>query len=221
MRLLVVPLANPDGRARCPYDGWVGLPTEEMHRWGQGTRGDGSLYGWPGCKAVHPMRGDVGILGAYYDDGGVNLMHDEWHAPMSDTTAALLRLAADEAPDVLLNLHGHESPPAVLGAAYVPEAVKHQIAAFATRCYHALEARGIPHGSVPAVGPDGPPGTPPPALNLTSAFFHAGVSLPMTFESPQGLTDGRVAFGYPAILALHHALFEAAAQWLCREQGET
>ena len=216
LRLIVIPQANPDGRSRCPYDGWVGLPTEEMTRFGQGTRRDGSLYGWPGCKAVHPMRGDVGIFGAYFDDAGVNLMHDAWHAPMSETTAALLALAAAEGPDVLVNLHGHASPPAVLQAAYVPVAVKKEIASFAASYYARLDARQIPHGRVPAAGLDGPAGKVPPSLNLTSMLYHVGVALPMTFESPQGLADARKGFDYATILAVHHELFAAAADWACR-----
>lgn len=221
LRLIVIPLANPDGRARCPYDGWVALPTKEMTRWGQGTRRDGSLYGWPGCKAVHPMAGDVGILGAYFDDAGVNLMHDEWHAPMSAVTAAVLKLASEEGPDLLANLHGHQSPPMVLETAYAPRGVKEQIRAFAKAYYAALDSAGIAHGRLPRVGPDGPAGTVPPSFNLTSMFYHAGTALPMTFESPQGLADARQTWDYPTILRLHHLLFESAADWLTRTAKET
>ncbi|MFW6163750.1 MAG: M14 family zinc carboxypeptidase, partial [Planctomycetota bacterium] len=45
LRLVVIPCANPDGRTRCPCDGWMGLPIAEMARWGQGTRLDGTPYG--------------------------------------------------------------------------------------------------------------------------------------------------------------------------------
>jgi len=216
LRLIVIPCANPDGRARCPYDGWVGLPIAEMAKWGQGMRKDGTPYGWPRCKAVHPMSGDVGILGAYFDDAGVNLMHDEWVAPMSGTTRALLRLVADEAPDLLLNLHGHGSPPMVCKTAYVPMAAKRRIVAFAEHVYARLEAAGIAHHRIPAAAPDGEGDGPPPALNLTSLCWHAGAALAMTVESPQGLSDARAAFDYPTILRLHHVLFEAAGDWLRR-----
>ena len=58
-RVIIVPCGNPDGRKRCPYDSFVGLPTEIMTKYGQGTRKDGTFYGWPGAKAVHPMKGNV------------------------------------------------------------------------------------------------------------------------------------------------------------------
>ncbi|HZN57314.1 MAG TPA: M14 family zinc carboxypeptidase, partial [Planctomycetota bacterium] len=95
-RVLVVPVSNPDGRARCPYDSFVGVPLDEMTRIGQGTRKDGTLWGWPGVKARHPMKGDVGILGAYFNDDGINLMHDDFFSPMAEETKALLRVAREE-----------------------------------------------------------------------------------------------------------------------------
>jgi len=214
LRLLIVPLANSDGRARVPYDGWVGLTAEEMHRVGQGTRRDGSLYGWPGCKAVHPMRGDIGFLGSYFDDAGVNMMHDEWSAPMSNTTKAVLETIRREAPDIFINLHSHEAPPSVLPVAYVPTAIKHDLAEFAGALYTRFDDAGLAHGAVPPVRQDGPRGTTPPALNLTSMAWHAGAALSMTFESPHGFRDADVAFDYDQILQIHHILFEAAAHHL-------
>lgn len=212
LRVVVVPLANPDGRVRVPYDGFVGLPGEEMHRVNQGTRRDGSLWGWPGCKSVHPMRGDVGTLGGYFDDAGVNLMHDEWHAPNSPLTRPLLELVASEAPDVLLNLHSYEHPPALLRTAYAPRAMKealHELAgSFRARC----EAAGIAAAPVRPVEEDGAPGRPPPAFNLASMCAHVGAGLSAVFESPHGLADGPEAFGYDEILDLHHILFAVAAE---------
>lgn len=212
-RVIVVPLANPDGRARVPLDGFVGRTGETMHRLGQGTRRDGSLYGWPGCKAVHPMAGDVGILGGYFDDAGVNLMHDEWPNPMSATTSALCRLVRDEAPDLLLNLHSYEHAPGFLPIAYVPMSVKKQIRTFAERCADAWAALGMPSNQVPGVDPDGVEGT-PPALNQTGLFYHCGAALPLTFESPHGLSDEPDPFSYGQILDIHHALFRVAAESL-------
>ena len=66
------------------------------------------------------------------------------------------------------------------------------------------------------MGPDGPPGKVPPAMNLTSMCYHAGAAVPITHESPQGMADARAPFDYPTILRLHHVLLAAASDWLCR-----
>jgi hypothetical protein len=81
-RVLIVPTGNPDGRARCPFDSWVGEDLDVNERVGMGVKPDGSNYQWPGVKRIHPMRGAVvKSLGAYFNDDGVNLMHDDWFAP--------------------------------------------------------------------------------------------------------------------------------------------
>lgn len=214
LRLIVIPLANPDGRARVPYDGWVGLPEDEMHRIGQGTRRDGTSYGWPGCKQVHPMAGDVGSLGGYFDDAGVNMMHDEWTDPMSRTTHALLRLIRREGPDMVLNCHSHGTPPSILSLAYAPLAVKQDVAAFTTDLYARYDDAHLPHGPVPAAGIDGPADTTPPALNLTGMMYHTGAALPITFESSHGVSNRPEQYTYEDLLRIHHILFQTAGDWL-------
>ncbi|PYI84542.1 MAG: hypothetical protein DME26_13080, partial [Verrucomicrobia bacterium] len=65
-----------------------------------GVKPDGTNHSWPYVKRIHPMRGpDVATLGAYWNDEGINLMHDEWFDPMAGATRALFRLAREEAPD--------------------------------------------------------------------------------------------------------------------------
>ena len=214
LRLIVMPVGNPDGRARVPYDGWVGLPTEEMHRVGQGTRRDDSLYGWPDCKATHPMRGDVGFLGGYFDDAGVNLMHDEWTAPVSPTTPAILSLVRNEGPDMFINLHSHINPPAVLSCAYIPMTAKQRLADFARDYYARLTTIGLVHGPTPAVAPDGDKGAPPPPFNLTSMAWQTGAATAITFECPHGFDDAPTAYSYQDTLTIHHTLIETAADEL-------
>ncbi len=170
LRLIIIPVANPDGRARVPYDGWLGLPIDEMHRVGQGTRKDGTLYGWPACKLVHPMTGDVGGLGGYYDDAGVNLMNDEWSDPMSETTRVLMRLTREEAPDMVLNCHSHENVPAVLPLSYVPMTEKEDLARFAADLYRNLEQAGFSHKVIPQPQADVPPASPCGVLPSTACF---------------------------------------------------
>lgn len=214
LRVVVVPLLNPDGRRRNPYPGWVGLPREEMTRVNQGTHRDGSLWGWPDCKALHPMTGEeVGGLGAYFDDAGTNLMHDEWSAPTSPLTAPLLDLVRREAPDVLLNLHSYAAPPGMLRTAYVPRSMKLALAELAETFRARMAELGLETNQVPPATEDGEPGSCPPALNLASICYHVGAELSVLFESPHGFADA-ARFDYDQLLDLHHVLFELAAERL-------
>jgi hypothetical protein len=214
LRLIVIPCANPDGRARVPYDGFVGLPTEEMSKVNQGTRTDGTLYGWPGCKKVHPMEGDVGFLGGYFDDAGINLMHDEWFNPMSPVTPRLMALAQAEGPDLLLNLHSHQHPPRLLEPCYVPLEARQEAARLAEGFYALCKDADIEHGPLPKT--DGLDEARRP-FNMTGALYHAGAACSATVEFPHGLTDGRIAYDYDQILTALHCLFRAAAEFVLGE----
>ncbi len=193
-RLLVIPLSNPDGRERCPYDSWVGIPVNEMTRWGQGTQKDGTLYGWPGAKKVHPMEGDVGILGAYFNDDGINFMHDEWFNPMAKETQAILDVARLNAPDYVINLHSHGSNPMILKSAYVPWYCKELGEQFGARLMERYKKNDLPAGSAPQPVIDGK-NYPPPSFNLTSALHHVCGAVSILFECPHGVKEDR----YPQV----------------------
>ncbi len=200
-RVLLVPLANPDGRARMPYQSVIGLPNEEMHRVGQGTRADGSLWGWPACKTNHPMIGDVGIPGAYYDDNGVNLAHDEWVAPMSPVTDAIQRLIREEGPDLALNLHGHEAAHGFHLTPYLPRDAEAR-----ARQFMAGAAAFCADRSIDIHAPDSPAIR---GLNQTAMWYHLGASISLTFEACQGLCDcGPDGITPDGTLDVLHALFE-------------
>lgn len=213
-RLIIIPVANPDGRERVPYDGWVGVNVEEMTKYGQGTRRNGELYRWRGSKAVHPMRGDVGILGGYFDDNGVNMMHDDWASPMSETTKALLKLTAAEGPDILLNLHSHSHDPSVLPPAYIPVTARLGLIRFRKLLYAKLESAGYICEKLPISFTDGMEGQIPPAFNLTSMLYHVGADISVTFETPHGVIEGEHPYGYDDILKIHNILFDSAADFL-------
>jgi hypothetical protein len=185
-RVVVVPAPNPDGRARCPYDSFVGLPTRTMTKYGQGTRRDGSLWGWPGAKALHPMKGDVGILGAYFNDDGVNLMHDDFFLPMARETEAILRLARREAPDVAVSLHSHEQRPVVLQTSFVPVFAKDRIRELSARLKARFERERLPYGEVAAPEPDDPAPGPTSSFNLASALHHVSGATAFVFECSHG-----------------------------------
>jgi hypothetical protein len=97
---------NPDGRARLPIDTLIDVSYEQLVYYMQGTWKDGTFCKRPDCKAVYPIKDDSDFLGSYFNDDGVNLMHDNFFAPMARETSALLGLADAEAPDFTVLLHG-------------------------------------------------------------------------------------------------------------------
>lgn len=191
-RILIIPSGNPDGRNRCPYNSFLGLPTKTMTKYGQGTRKDGSLYAWPGAKAVHPMTGDVGILGAYFNDDGINPMHDEFFAPMAEETKAILKVAREEAPDMAVSLHSHENKSVVLQASYVPMFMKKRITELSGKVKERFDAVGLPYGGIfqPEIEDDNFP--PRASFNLTSAIHHTSGALAFTFECRHGSVSENV-----------------------------
>lgn len=117
---------------------------DDLSYWGMGTHKDGTLYRWPQCKFVHPMRGDVGFLGGYYNDDGINLMHDNFFHPMARETQALLDLAEEEKPAIALHLHGGTNSIAdLLQTAYVPRESGEAIRRLALRCDAAARQEGL------------------------------------------------------------------------------
>ena len=132
------------------------------------------------------MKGDVGILGAYFNDDGVNLMHDDFFLPMARETGAILRLARREAPDVAVSLHSHENPPVVLQTSYVPAFMKERIRDFSARLKVRHEQQGLPYGSVLEPQADDPHPGPRSSFNLTSALHHVSGAMALTFECSHG-----------------------------------
>ncbi len=189
-RVLIVPLANPDGRARCRFDSWVGLDVHLHERTGMGTKPDGTNYHWPFVKRIHPMRGGaVGTLGAYFNDAGINLMHDEWFDPMTPETRAWFRLAREEAPDFIVSLHSHENLPSVEPTAYVPRTIKETIQQFGDRLSKRYADAGLPHrAGGPKPEEDGKT-FPPPSFNLVSALHHTCGGVSFVYECPVGVKN--------------------------------
>jgi hypothetical protein len=188
-RIIIIPCGNPDGRKRCPYDSFVGLPTEIMTKYGQGTRKDGSLWGWPGAKSLHPMKGDVGILGAYFNDDGINPMHDDFFSPMAAETKAILDMARSEVPDMTVSLHSHENPPRIIPSSYLPWFMKERVDDITRRLNIRYEKAGLAHVPHDWLGEPSiedekfPPVT---SFNLVSALHHISGTMAFVFECSHG-----------------------------------
>jgi hypothetical protein len=188
-RVIIIPCANPDGRARCPYNSFVGIPSLTMTKYGQGTHKDGTLWKWPQVKSLHPMKGDVGILGAYFNDNGVNIMHDDFFFPMAEETKAFLKIARDEVPDITVSLHSCEYPPSVLEPAYVPFFMKERVADFANHLNEYYKDKRLPHmaeGWKLKATVDDTEFPPRESFNLISALHHISGTMAFTFECCHG-----------------------------------
>jgi len=206
-RLLIIPDGNPDGIARFEPRSLCGMEGIDLLFWGQGTWSNNTFCGWPQSKRRHPMVGDdVGFLGCYFDDKGINPMHDEFFAPMGPEAPAIIKVAAEEGPDLAVSLHSHENKPAVLRPAYVTIEIQQDIRSLAEQYYALLAERNLPHGGLFEVSSEG--GKNPSPFNLTSALYHISGASSFTFECPHGLKDGcQVDFGQ--ILDIQLTLYEA------------
>ena len=134
INLLMIPCLNVDGRARVPLDSFLGKDYETFRYYSQGTWKDGSLCEWPDCKAKHPIREYTGFLGGYFNDDGINIMHDNFFFPMAGETKALLKLCDERVPDITIHLHGGSNmTSSFLQTAYVPDYLNHRIYELALR----------------------------------------------------------------------------------------
>lgn len=107
-RLVLIPIVNPDGRARVPirmqkYRDGNHLVHEYLNT---GGNPDGTLIGWPQVKSLIPLDFNrPGFPGGYPNDAGVNIMHDDFLGNIQPETRALLNITAKEKPDVTINMH--------------------------------------------------------------------------------------------------------------------
>jgi hypothetical protein len=219
-RVIIIPCGNPDARKRCPYDSFVGLPGETMTKYGQGTRKDGTLWRWPHVKAVHPLKGDVDILGAYFNDNGINIMHDDFFFPMAEETKAILKIARDEAPDMTVSLHSHNYPPCIVQPAHQPFFMKERVAVLANRLNERYTNLGLPcmaNGWQMKASVDDEKFPPRSSFNLVSALHHISGTMSFTFESCHGTIDDKIkmpAVNYDNILDIQLNLYQEMLNYL-------
>ena len=159
------------------------------------------------------MMGDaVGFMGCYFNDAGINPMHDEFCRPMGPEDPAILEEALDEGPDLAVSLHSHGARPALLRPAFVPLEVQASVLALAEDYYRLLKENGLPYGGGFRVQAEG--GERLASFNLTSALYHVSGALPFTFECPHGLSDeGQCQVTLEEILDIQLLLYEAMMEF--------
>ena len=216
IHLIIVPISNPDGRARVPFNSVIGITFHDFRYYNQGTwKKDGTLCGWPGCKSVHPIKEASEFLGAYFNDDGVNMMHEDFFGYASKESTALLDICRNEVPDLSLLLHGGTN--AVTGL--LPTDFTYP--AIVEECLeisNALKARGDEEGVRIKVYEQNAISL---AFGITSAMHHLCGTPVMTFESNQGLSDAPgICCDEEEIYKAHILLFEESAKHLVNKFGK-
>jgi len=217
-RLIIIPCMNPDGRSRIPFDSMVGKTMETMRYYLQGTWKDGSLCGWPDCKKVHPMINNVGFLGSYFNDDGINIVQDNVFLPMAEETKILFRLADDEAPDFIVHLHGGDNCISmIMPPEYEAEYVKNRVQEFDLALDERCKSRGLRYYAFDKTSPDGVTG--PASFRITSAIHHICGGISVIYESNMGLDYPELPiYTYDEILDSHLTLFEEILRYMDDKQ---
>ncbi|MDI9498327.1 MAG: M14 family zinc carboxypeptidase [Bacillota bacterium] len=211
--MTLIPIANPDGRMRhVEIDALLGFDLEKARYRMQGAWADGSIAGWPEVKAVHPVApARVKHLGAYFNDGGINPMHDSFPVLLSPENQALFKLVDAERPDFILSLHGgtnvtnHLVPPA-----FVPPYVMRHNAAVSRRLAEWSRGAGLPlidsFADMPADGAVQPGEL--DSFNLMSALHHYCGAVVLVYECNQGLAViDTLQLDYAGMRRAHGGLF--------------
>lgn len=190
-RVIIVPLSNPDGRARCVPDTWVGRTGAESEHWTCGVRANGTDWTWPQVKLYHPATYDMAFLGCYFNDAGINIMHDNWAAPWAAETRAILKIADQEAPDYVPCLHSHGGNAELYLTAFTPRFTKIKTVAIGNRVATRLAAAGLSFGHPTSADANAIDGTssPGPTFNLPSMIAQVCGGTVYTYEASRGCID--------------------------------
>lgn len=217
VNLLIIPCINPDGRSHIPFDSFVGKTFYDLRYYNQGTWADGALCGWPQCKQKHPIKEYVDYLGGYFNDDGINLMHDNFFGEKAAETKALFNVCEKYVPDFTVLLHGGTNcKNHILGPAYAPLEIKQRVADFEQLLKHNCDEKELELYTPNKNFDCGESKTIPASFNLPSALTQLIGEPCVTYESNQGLIDdsnGR-AYGYDEIYRHHLTLFETLIKYL-------
>ena len=208
IHLVLVPIANPDGRSRVPYRSVVGMTFNDFRYYDQGTWLNGELCGWPGCKSIHPIKDECEFLGAYFNDDGVNMMHEDFFGEISNESKILIDICRKEVPDLSIQLHGGTNTTCtLLPTEYTSQACFDKCMKLSNSVKGTLDKNGIPY-KVSGAGVSS-------AFGLKGAMHHVCGEPVLTFESNQGLLNcGAASYTYDEIYRSHMLLFEESAKYV-------
>jgi hypothetical protein len=185
LRIVLVPLANPDGRERQPREDLIGASAKEQRYYCQGRYPNGVLMHHPECKRLQPMPLSAKWLGGYFNDAGVNIQADcEFTNLLAPETKALLDLAVAEQPEAVVNIHSHSTPPILMPVPWsAPVSYEVRAAQVAEVAWRELTARGLrPQPMLRHRPSDG-------EISIDTLFHVLTGSLPLVYECPHGVAS--------------------------------
>jgi hypothetical protein len=225
-RIVLVPIANPDGRARVPIRLEIFRGSDEtVHEYlNTGGRPDGKIIGWPQCKEFIPLDfSKTQFPGGYPNDAGVNIQHDDFFGRSQPETQALLALAARERPDLILNLHTGAVYP-LMHRPFTDPALMPAYDQLFRRVQGRLATEGLQETRNPAVEGNPSRWKEPFTYNLDTALsLHCG-GLSVVIESPShgcstAKQNGKIRRFTPEDLVDTQLLLHLEAQKFLSETG--
>ena len=228
--LILIPCVNPDGRMRVPFRSVLGMDYQTFRYYDQGMWADGRICEWPEVKRIHPIAGHVRYLGGYFNDDGVNLMHDNFFRPMAAETRLMLDIASDAAPDFIVNFHGATGcDPSFCDDEFLPVMTRERLDGLEKQIQQACAAEHIPFHV--AKKNYFPRTERPQGANLTWALHQICGGISLTHESQQGVIGNPPGngcnewdVGYEHIYREHMICIEMIdrfTQVLCAERKST
>jgi hypothetical protein len=216
MNFIILPCANPDGRARMPLTCMAGLDNHSFRYLAQGTWKDGSLCDFPACMTVHPIVEKVDFLGTYFNDDGININNDFYFTNPAAETKAILQTAENYAPDITIHFHGGgNTVPHFAPTGFLFQQVKEKIAEF-----QRFEVNHFKHEGL-SLSIDR---REPASFDLTAAIVHVCGEPALLFESNQNLDhlDEKqpwlVKYSFDEIYRHHLVLLEGLCKFVSEKR---
>lgn len=207
LRVVLVPVAQPDGRIRLPVRNLIGGSVDDLYYYGQGLLTNGEILRWPECKRMQPVpMEEMQFLGSYYNDAGINIQHDDFLGPkVAPETRALMDLIRDETADCFLTLHSCGSGPFVIAPdRYISQACQFHQVQVAALVADRHRRDGLRPGGGTHTEPRG-------GFYFHTAMHHTSGALPLLFECPHGLE--MKLFSFDEIVDVGLGLFEEVVRY--------
>lgn len=218
--IMIIPCANPDGRARIPYKTPVGMDRKTFREWDQGIWLDGTYCEWPDCKRYHPIKDKVKFLGGYFNDDGINPMHDSF-IPSSPEVKAVIETAQKLAPDFIVQMHGNGATGKnhLIWSGHLTEEKSD-----AMLCLEAEMAKASKLSGIDFITPEHRNCRSVEYFDLTASLFCACGAMSSVFESDQGVIvnpeDETDVDRHRLIYNCHMVFYETTARFFERKYNE-